>query len=90
MMAGRWSSHLSDYGEVFTEEDGLPQLPEMDVRGNIGGIRELIADYMINVKDGKRNVECDHNRKIIGNDRDEELHAKAAEQLADVTLSIPV
>ncbi len=30
----------------------LPELLEMDVKGNIGGVRELIADYIVNVKNG--------------------------------------
>ena len=86
----RWSSQLSTYGEVFTEEDGLPKLLEMDVRGDIGGIRELIADYIINVKDGTLRVECDNNWMLVGNDWDEELHAMAVEQLAEGKLAIPV
>ena len=85
----RWSSQLSTYGEVFTEEDGLPKLLEMDVCGDIGSIRELIADYIINVMGGTLNAECDNNWRIIGNDWDEALHAKAVEQLADGTLTIP-
>ena len=86
----RWSSQLSTYGEVFTEEDGLPKLLEMDVRGDIGGIRELIADYIINVKGGTLRVECDNNWMLVGNDWDEELHAMAVEQLAEGKLAIPV
>ena len=86
----RWSSQLSTYGEVFTEEDGLPKLLEMDVHGDIGGIRELIVDYIINVKGGTLRVECDNSWKLIGNDWDDELHARAVKQLAEGTLALPV
>lgn len=29
---------------------------KIDVRGDIGGVRELIADYIINVKGGKLTI----------------------------------
>ena len=45
----RANSQLLSYGEIFTQEDGLPQLLEIDVRGDIGGVRELIGDYIVNV-----------------------------------------
>ena len=43
-------SFLLIEGEIFDKEDGLPILVEKDVRSDLGGIRELIYDYIINVK----------------------------------------
>ena len=57
----------------------LPELLEMDVKGNIGGVRELIADYIVNVKNGVLVPEVDHNWKITGNTWNEEDHNKAVE-----------
>ena len=84
----RASSHLMTPGEIFEEGD-TPELLEIDVRGDIGGVRELIRDYIINVKGGVITPECDNNWKIVGNDWDEELHQKAVEMLAAGELSIP-
>ncbi len=46
----------------------MPVLLEMDVKGSIGGIRELIRDYIVNVKKGTIHPECDHNWKIVVSD----------------------
>lgn len=76
----RASSQLMTYGDVFEEGDELPILLEMDVRGELGGVRELIADYIANVKGGKLEAPAlTGNWKITGCDWDAELHAKAAE-----------
>ena len=84
----RANSQLLAPGEIF-EADDLPTLLEMDVRGEIGGVRELIRDYIINVKDGSITPECDENWKIVGNDWDPALHQTAVEKLAAGELSIP-
>ncbi len=84
----RANSQLLAPGEIFEEGD-LPTLLEMDVRGEIGGVRELIRDYIINVKGGTISPECDDNWKITGNDWDAELHQKAVDMLAAGELTIP-
>lgn len=61
------SSVLMLPGEIYEEND-LPVLLEMDVKGSIGGIRELIRDYIVNVKKGTIHPECDHNWKIVVSD----------------------
>ena len=58
------SSHVLSPGEVFSGDD-LPVLAEMDVRGDLGGIRELIRDYIIYVRDGVLTPECDHSWRIV-------------------------
>lgn len=80
------SQLLSD---VIYKDGDKPQLLEIDVRGDIGGVRELIAEYIKTVKGGTITPECDNNWKIVGNNWDEALHQKAVEQLAAGKLSIP-
>jgi len=86
----RANSHLLVPGGEIYDEGDTPELLEMDVRGDIGGVRELIGDYIRNVKGGTITPEVDNNWKIIGNDWDEELHQKAVEQIAAGELTIPV
>ncbi|MBE5807966.1 MAG: bifunctional metallophosphatase/5'-nucleotidase [Clostridiales bacterium] len=83
----RATSQLLAPGEIFDEGD-LPELLEIDVHGEIGGVRELIGDYIVNVKGGAISPECNNNWKITGNDWDEELHQKAVEMLAAGELTI--
>lgn len=85
----RCNSQLTTYGTVFEEGEDLPKVLEIDVRGDIGGVRELLADYIINVKGGTLTASCDNNWKITGNDWDEELHAQAVQLLSEGKLSIP-
>lgn len=84
----RASSQLLSPGEVFAEGDELPVLLEKDVRGDLGGVRELIGDYIVNVKGGTISPQVDNNWKIVGNDWDEEARAKAVEMLAAGELTI--
>ena len=83
----RANSQLLAPGTIF-EADDMPTLLESDVRGEIGGVRELIGDYIVNVKGGAISPECDNNWKITGNDWDPELHQKAVELLASGELTI--
>ena len=75
-------------GEIFREGD-LPVLLEMDVHGEIGGVREMIRDYIIQVKGGILSLECDNSWKITGNGWDPALHQKAVEMIAAGELSVP-
>ena len=68
----------------------MPVLLETDVRGDIGGIQDLIRDYIVNVKGGVITPECNDSWRIVGNDWDEELHRKAADLLARGELTVPV
>lgn len=84
----RANSQLLAPGTIYDEGD-LPEKLEIDVRGDIGGVRELIRDYIVNVKGGTITPEVNNNWKITGNDWDEALHQKAVEMLAAGELSIP-
>lgn len=84
----RATAQLLNPGVIF-EEDELPELVEADVHDEIGGIREMIADYIINVKDGVIRSETDNNWRIIGNEWDENLHEEVVDLLSEGVLSIP-
>lgn len=59
------------------------------MRGDIGGVRELIRDYIVNVRGGTITPECDGSWRITGNDWDGNLRRKAVELLAEGKLTIP-
>lgn len=85
----RASSQLLSYGEIYQEGEELPTLLEIDVRGDLGGVRELIGDYIMNVKGGKLEAPAlTGNWKITGCDWDEALHAQAVELVNSGKLSV--
>ncbi len=84
----RASSQLLAPGTIYEEGD-IPILLEIDVRGEIGGVRELIGDYIVNVRGGTITPECDNNWRIVGNDWDEALHREAVELIAEGILTVP-
>lgn len=84
----RANSHLLAPGEIYEADDMLTLL-EMDIHGDIGGVRELICDYIVNVKGGTIRPDCDNSWKITGYDWDEALHQKAVEMLGAGELTIP-
>lgn len=59
------------------------------MHGEIGGVREMIRDYIIQVKGGILSPECDNSWRITGNNWDPALHQKAVEMLAAEELSVP-
>lgn len=61
----RAGSHLLNPGVIFAEND-MPELLEADVRSDLGGIREMILEYITDVKGGRLIPECDNNWKITG------------------------
>lgn len=86
----RANSQLLSYGVVYQEGEELPKLLEMDVKGDLGGVRELIGAYITDVKGG--NLEAPAltgNWKVTGYSWDEELHAKVAQLVNDGTLALP-
>ena len=84
----RATSQLLAPGIVYEDGD-MPTLLEIDVRGDIGGVRELIRDYIVNVKGGTITPECDGNWRVTGNDWDSDLRQKAVGLLAEGELAIP-
>ncbi len=84
----RARSFLLVPGFIF-EEGGLPVLLETDIHGELGGVREMIRSYIVDVKDAKLTPECDHNWRLIGADWDPEKHAEAAALLKEGKLPLP-
>ena len=68
--------------------DELPQLLEIDVRGDIGGVRELLGEYIRTVKGGVLTPEMDNNWKIVGNNWNAADHEKAVQLLREGKLSL--
>lgn len=86
----RASSQLTTYGEIYKEGEELPKILEIDVRGDIGGVRELIGDYIVNVKGGALETPAlSGNWKLTGYSWDEELHEKAAQLINEGKLELP-
>ena len=87
----RASSQLTSYGPIFQEGDELPTILEIDVRGDIGGVREIIAEYIKNVKGGVLDASViggETSWEVIGNDWDADLHQKAVDLLNSGKLEI--
>ena len=75
-------------GVIFGADD-LPVLVEQDVRSDIGSIRDMICDYIVNVKGGVITPECDSNWKLTGYEWDGALHRKAIELYTSGQLALP-
>ena len=74
----RSNSLLLAPGMLFEEND-MPKIIETDLRSDIGGIREMIVDYIENVSGGVITPECDHNWELVGYEWEPELHQQAVE-----------
>ena len=69
-------------------KNSKPKLLQADVKGDIGGIRELIIDFIANAKGGEVKAASDKSWKIAGANWDEALHTKAMWRLAHGKLKI--
>ncbi len=84
----RATTQLLTYADIFTAGEELPQLLEIDVRGDIGGVRELLGEYIKTVKGGVIEPNVDYNWKIVGNNWDAAKHQKAVQLLNEGKLSL--
>lgn len=93
------NSHLLNKGTVFGDGDELPELIESDVKSSIGGIREMITDYIVNVKGVKDRdgiseftaedvTEENAAWKIVGFDWDAEKHMRAVDMVKEGMIRI--
>ncbi len=57
----------------------LPKLLEIDVRGDAGGVRELLGEYIRTVKGGTIEPHVNNNWKIVGNNWNAADHEKAVQ-----------
>ena len=83
----RSTSQLLMPGVVYEEGD-VPKLLKTDVHGYLGSVREMITDYIENVKGGSISPSCDDSWSVVGIDWDEELHQRAVELVKDGTLKL--
>lgn len=84
----RANTQLLTAADIFMEGEELPKLLELDVRGDVGGIRELLADYVRNVKGGIIEPRVNNNWKIVGNNWKAADHEKAVSLLREGKLSL--
>ena len=85
----RATTQLLIAADIFAPGEAMPQLLEMDVRGDLGGIRELLGEYIQTVKGGVIQPHVDNNWKLVGNNWDPAKHQQAVEMLRAGTLTLP-
>lgn len=85
----RANSQLLTYGAVYKAGEKLPKLLDIDIHGEIGGVRELIGDYIKNVKKGVITPEVSGNWKVTGNFWNKEFHQKVVDLAAAGKLAVP-
>lgn len=84
----RYDSQLSNpKGGIFTAEE-LPKAIEKDVKSGTP-IRELIKDYIENVKKGVITPEVDNNWKVIGTNWDKAEREEAIKLINEGKIAIP-
>ena len=66
----------------------LPKLLEIDVRGDVGGIRELLGEYIRTVKGGTIEPHVDNNWKLVGGNWNAADHEKAVKLLREGKLAL--
>lgn len=87
----RASTQFLQHGEIFGEGEDLPVLlgkSEETAGLGEGRIRDLIGQYIQEVKGGEIEPECDNNWSIIGNNWDESQRALAVKYINDGSISL--
>ncbi|MBU3136122.1 5'-nucleotidase C-terminal domain-containing protein [Clostridium gasigenes] len=85
----RANTQLLSYGPIFKAGEALPEIIEKDIKSNIGGVRELIGDYIKNVKGGIISPKMNNNWKVTGNNWDPTLRKVAVQALKDKEVTLP-
>ena len=84
----RCTSQILATGEIYAEGEELPELLEIDVRGDIGGVRDMIGEYIRAVKGGVITPDVDYNWKITGTAWDTAKHEKALQLVKEGKLAV--
>lgn len=84
----RANTQLLTPGVIYQAGD-MPKLLEKDVKGDIGGVRELIKEYIQKVKGGAIYPELDNNWKIVGNDWSPKQRATAVRMINEGKIAVP-
>lgn len=85
----RATTQLLIAADIFAPGEPLPKLLEIDVRGDLGGIRELLAEYIRTVKGGVIQPKVNNNWKLVGTNWDEAKRAQALKLLAEGKMPLP-
>jgi 2',3'-cyclic-nucleotide 2'-phosphodiesterase (5'-nucleotidase family) len=85
----RANTQLTAAAGIFKDE-AKPVVLEKDVKGEIGGVRELIADYITNVKKGVITPTVNNNWKVVGNSWDLGRRALAVKLINEGKLTLPL
>lgn len=85
----RATTQLLIAADIFAPGEPLPKLLEIDVRGELGGIRELLAEYIRTVKGGVIEPKVNHNWKLVGMNWDKAKRAQALKLLAEGKMPLP-
>lgn len=84
----RANSQLLAPGVIYKADD-MPKLLEKDVKGDVGGVRELIREYIQKVKGGVVRPEFDNNWRITGANWNASKRATAVRLINEDKLVIP-
>lgn len=85
----RATTQLLIAADIFAPGEPLPKLLEIDVRGDLGGIRELLGEYIRTVKGGVIQPKVNNNWKLVGTNWDEAKRAQALKLLAEGKMPLP-
>lgn len=85
----RATTQLLIAADIFAPGEPLPKLLEIDVRGDLGGIRELLGEYIRTVKGGVIQPKVNNNWKLVGTNWDEAKRAQALKMLAEGKMPLP-
>ena len=84
----RATTQLLTAADIFLPGEDLPKLLEIDVRGDVGGVRELLGEYIRTVKGGTIEPHVNNNWKIVGNNWKAADHQKAVQLLREGKLAL--
>lgn len=85
----RATTQLLIAADIFAPGEPLPKLLEIDVRGDLGGIRELLGEYIRTVKGGVIQPKVNNNWKLVGTNWDGAKRAQALKLLAEGKMPLP-
>lgn len=84
----RANSQLLNPGTIYEAND-MPKLLEKDIRGDVGGVRELIAKYIQEVKGGSITPDLDNNWRVVGDDWSPKQRLTAVRMINEGKINVP-
>jgi 2',3'-cyclic-nucleotide 2'-phosphodiesterase / 3'-nucleotidase / 5'-nucleotidase len=83
------TSLMNSENGLFKDSDAEVIFDSFEEMGDAGRLRDLIRDYIVNVKGGVITPDVDNNWKITGTNFNEEDRAEVVKLINDGTLEIP-